>query len=262
MNTLPEHDAATLLNTLHLLYVEDDPDAMAELARFLKKRVSALTTASNGQEALALCGTHTFDAILTDLRMPEMDGLEFVRSLRHAGIATPVVITSAFSDSETILKAVDLGIVKYCVKPIDTDQLLGSLCRIAAEHLTGSGELMLPRNRLLDRQQRLEAEKMLKSGYAHLLKTLTGKGPRDIHVALGATGVELKATDVLTALEQTLMQDSGNDSMVAYLRRALYTCRQQDFEALVAKTLDVTAALGDIRIIPTEGSDCLVFRFK
>ena len=73
---------ALLLNTLRLLFVEDDPDATRELAHYQKKRVSSLAVAANGREALELCASNTFDVILTDLRMPEMGGLTFIRHLR------------------------------------------------------------------------------------------------------------------------------------------------------------------------------------
>lgn len=86
----------TLLNTLRLLYVEDDTEALQELAYFLKKRVGSLATASNGVEALALCKRQTFDAIICDLWMPKMDGLSLIQSVREAGLQTPVIVTSAF----------------------------------------------------------------------------------------------------------------------------------------------------------------------
>jgi len=145
-----------LLNTLRLLYVEDDREALEELAHFLKKRVASLAVASNGLEALELCRRQTFDVILCDLWMPKMDGFTLIQTLREESVLTPVIITSAFSDLETVLKAIDLGIVKYCVKPIEADELLDSLCRIAQDKLSSSGDVA---GRLMDRQQRLEAEK-------------------------------------------------------------------------------------------------------
>ena len=152
---------ALLLNTLRLLFVEDDPDATRELAHYLKKRVSSLAVAANGREALELCASNTFDVILTDLRMPEMDGLTFIRHLRASNTQTPVVIMSAFSDSETILQAVDLGIVKYCVKPVNIAELTAALAKVASERLADAGVPVLPDSRLLDRQQRLEIEKKI-----------------------------------------------------------------------------------------------------
>jgi len=262
VNDSYEMNDAILLNTLRLLYVEDDPDALQELSRFLRKRVSTLTVASNGLEALTLCRAQRFDVILTDLRMPEMDGLTFIGLLRETGVHTPVIITSAFSDSETILKAVDLGIVKYCVKPIDTDELLGSLFRIAAERLSDVDELALPHNRLLDRQQRLDAEKALKSGYAHLLKKKTGKGPKEVHVSLGTDGIDVWATDVLTPIELTLMNNSGNTSLLTYFRNIFYAECRSEFEELVMQIFQTPATLEDIQIGPSENTDRLIFRFR
>lgn len=262
MNTVPETDHGQLLSTLRLLYVEDDPEALQELGHFLRRKAASLAVASNGAEALALCRNHQFDAILCDLWMPEMDGLTFIRHLRQDGDQTPVIITSALSDSETILKAVDLGIAKYCVKPLEADDLLDCLCRIAAERLTESGQLVLPGNRLLVRQERLETEKALKSGYAHLLKQLTGKGPKDVQASLGTDSVALWATEVLTPLEQSLLSLSGNSGLVSYLRRMLYTGNQGRFETLVSESLEVSATLADVRIGLQENTDHLVFRIK
>jgi CheY-like chemotaxis protein len=249
-----------LLNTLRLLYVEDDREALEELAHFLKKRVASLAVATNGLEALEHCQRQTFDAILCDLWMPHMDGFTFIQTLREAGVQTPVIITSAFSDLDTILKAIDLGIVKYCVKPIEADELLDSLSRIALDKLTASGEAALPGNRLMDRQQRLEAEKALKSGFAHLLKSLTGKGPREVHVSLGTGDVEIWATDVQSPIETSLRGLAEHAGMVPYLRKSLYTGYKNRFEALIKDHLDADGSLTDIRIMAEENTDWLVFK--
>ncbi len=196
--TIPEGEK--LLNTLRLLYVEDDPEALQELAHFLKKRAASLATATNGIEALELCRKQTFDAIICDLWMPEMDGLTLIKSIRDEGLQIPVIITSAFSDIDTILKAVELGIVKYCVKPIEVDDLIDCLNRVALDKLTEAGTLLTSDNRLMDRQERLDLEKTLKSGFAHLLKSLTGKGPKMVHAALGVNDLEIWATDVLSPI--------------------------------------------------------------
>lgn len=262
MKTPHEADSEALLNTLRLLYVEDDTEALQELSHFLRKRVADLKVAANGAEALQWCLDQSFDAIVCDLWMPEMDGFALIERLRSVGIHTPVIITSAFSDSETILRAVDLGIVKYCVKPVDPEELLDSLCRIAIEHLTDAGELILPGNRLMDRQQRLESEKTLKSTYAYLLKTLTGKGPREIHVSLGTDCVEVSAAEVLTPLELSLLQIPGNESLVTFLRKTLYTGNQESFEARVSEAFQLPASLESVRIGLLENSDRLTFSFR
>ncbi|SCZ76739.1 Na-translocating system protein MpsC family protein [Acidaminobacter hydrogenoformans] len=262
VNNVNNANSERLLNTLRLLYVEDDHEALEELAHFLKKRVASLAVASNGLEALDHCKHQTFDAILCDLWMPKMDGFTFIQTLRESGIQTPVIITSAFSDLDTILKAIDLGIVKYCVKPIEADELLDSLTRIALDKLTASGEVALTGGRLMDRQQRLEAEKALKSGFAHLLKSLTGKGPREVHVSLGTGDVEIWATDVQSPIETSLRGLAEHAGMVPYLRKSLYTGYKQRFEALLKDHLDADGSLTDIRIMADENTDWLVFKLQ
>ena len=254
------NNEALLLNTLRLLFVEDDPDASLELAHYLKKRVSSLAVAANGREALDLCGSHTFDVILSDLRMPEMDGMTFIRHLRTSGVQTPVVIMSAFSDSETILQAVDLGIVKYCVKPVNIVELTAALSRVASERLIDAGTPVLPDKRLLDRQQRLDIEKKIKSGYAHIIKSITGKGPRDVQVSLGSNSLSIQATDILTQMEATLMKSKANTSLLIHLRKTLYTENQEAFENVVLTELGLNASLRGIDSDPENNIDRLDFQ--
>lgn len=249
-----------LLNTLKLLYVEDDVEALQELSYFLKKRVGSLTTASNGLEALDVFRNQSFDAIICDLWMPEMDGLEFVKTIRQGGDDTPVIITSAFSDIETILKAVDLGIVKYCVKPIEADELIGCLQKIAMEKISRSGDTVQIGDRLLSREQRLEVEKKLKSGFAYELKTLTGKGPKQVHLALGINELELWATGVHTPIEQSLLQSESHGGIVQYLRKAIYLSYKRNFETMVEAVMDKKVELIDVRNQIDENTDWLVFK--
>jgi len=262
MSTKTFPESKQLLNSLRLLYVEDDTEALEELAHFLKKRVSSLATASNGLEALELCRRQTFDAIICDLWMPEMDGLTFIQSIRDEGFQIPVIITSAFSDIDTILKAVDLGIVKYCVKPLEVDELITCLNRIAEEKLSQSGILVTSDKQLMDRQERLELEKTLKSSFAHRLKTLTGKGPKKIHVSLGANDLEIWATEVLSPLETSLIGTAEHAGIVPYIRKAIYTSYRKSFETLVSETLGRSASLEEIRNGIEENTDWLVFKLS
>jgi len=112
-----------VLSQLHILYVEDELMTRNELSRFLKRRLQHLSVAENGLEALLLFENNPPDILISDLRMPDMDGLELTARIRALGYNTPIIITSALSDTETILSAVDRGIVKYLVKPIDTNKL-------------------------------------------------------------------------------------------------------------------------------------------
>lgn len=253
-------DTEHLLNTLRVLYVEDDPETLQELEYFLNKRVSSLSTAVNGHEALQICKTQTFDVVICDLWMPEMDGLTFIKSIRDLGLQIPVIITSAFSDIDTILKAVDLSIVKYCVKPIEIEELINCLNRIAIDKLSEAGALISKDNRLLDRQERLELEKKLKSSFAHMLKSLTGKGPKNVHVSLSNDSLEIWATDVLSIIEISLVNTNEHKGIVSYIRKAIYSSYKSDFESLVSEIINRPVVLEDIRNGIEEKTDWIVYK--
>lgn len=260
MTPLQSEHPSALTGALKLLYIEDDTEALQELAQYLKKRVASIALATNGKEALVLCNRHNFDAIICDLWMPEMDGLTFIKELRQQGIQTPVIITSAFSDSDTILQAVDLGIMKYCVKPVESEALMSCLSRIASDNLARQGDLSCVGPRIFDRETRLACEKAIKSGYAHLIKSISGKGPKEVHISLGAFTIELWATEVLTPLEQSLLQISGSAALVPFIRKNLYEGRKKEFESLLYEALQIESEMTDIQIDPSRNTDHLFFK--
>lgn len=119
------------LKTLSVLYVEDDVLGKKELAKFLKKVVGTIYTAANGEAGVELFKEHRPDMVITDVRMPLMDGLEMAKAIKKIDPKVPVMVTSAFSDAELLLQAIDVGIDGYILKPIDIDVLKKSLLKSA-----------------------------------------------------------------------------------------------------------------------------------
>ncbi|HCA27938.1 MAG TPA: diguanylate cyclase, partial [Betaproteobacteria bacterium] len=106
------------LRNLSVLYVEDDSLVRDQLSQYLKRRVNALYTAANGREGLALFLEHKPALVITDVMMPEMDGLKMAEAIKAASPATPIIITTAFNETDFLLKAIDIGIDKYLIKPV------------------------------------------------------------------------------------------------------------------------------------------------
>jgi diguanylate cyclase (GGDEF)-like protein len=104
-----------------LLIVDDVPDNRAILARRFVRRGFAVTEAESGREALGLIEQQSFDAVLLDVMMPEMDGLETLRHIRrrHAGGDLPVIMVTAKNQSEDVVEALELGANDYVSKPVD-----------------------------------------------------------------------------------------------------------------------------------------------
>ncbi len=109
-----------------VLVADDDEDVQRSLAMYLLKNKFAVTVASNGKEALAALTKDKPDILLTDILMPEMDGLELVRRLRRdAGTSfTPVIIFSQKTAVEDRLKGFEAGSDDYLPKPFDPEEML------------------------------------------------------------------------------------------------------------------------------------------
>jgi len=120
-----------ILKDLNLLYVEDNLDIRNELEKILKRFFKSVHTAENGKEGLDLFYNINPDMIVTDIRMPVMDGLEFSRGVRSINKEVPIIITSAHNESEYLIQAIDLGIDRYVVKPVDLDILLDAMTHCA-----------------------------------------------------------------------------------------------------------------------------------
>lgn len=120
-----------LLERMSILYVEDDEITQKNLGRFLKRRVRNLYLASNGKEGLEIYQDKHPDIIVTDIKMPVMDGLTMIRRIKEESPKAPVILTTAYSDVEYLMKAIDIGVEKFVKKPINNDQVLYFLEQIS-----------------------------------------------------------------------------------------------------------------------------------
>ena len=110
-----------------LLYVEDDKLIRSVVVEFLKEYFSQIYEAKDGVEALNLYREKKPDIIITDIQMPKMDGLKLCQTIRSDDKTTPIIIISAYSNQEYLLKAVELNLVKYLIKPVLQEQLFEAI---------------------------------------------------------------------------------------------------------------------------------------
>ena len=106
-----------------LLVVEDDPALAQALALALSRRGFSVAQATNGRTALERGVGESFSAIILDLTLPEMDGLEVLRSLRAKGVTTPVIVLTARGTVGDRVQGLRLGADDYLPKPFDLDEL-------------------------------------------------------------------------------------------------------------------------------------------
>jgi len=115
------------LKFINLLYVEDEGMIRNELVEILQDEFHSLHVATNGEEGLRLYKKYKIDIVITDISMPLMDGLEMSRNILKINAQTPIIVTSAFNDTQYLLESIKLGIHYYLIKPIDLKELFTTL---------------------------------------------------------------------------------------------------------------------------------------
>jgi DNA-binding response OmpR family regulator len=119
------------LKELKVLLVEDE----AKLSKFLKDAIAeyftSLTVAKDGAEGIRKFKRINPDIVITDIMMPNIDGLEMAKEIKKLKPNTHIIVLSAFSEKEKLLKAIDIGVNKYFIKPFDTDELLEYITSIS-----------------------------------------------------------------------------------------------------------------------------------
>ena len=103
---------------IKILYVEDDEIARENGVEYLQNFFEQIYEASDAIKALQLYEKYQPDIIITDIQMPKLNGLEFVKKIRQKDKKTQIIIITAFCDKDYLLKAIELGLVKYLVKPV------------------------------------------------------------------------------------------------------------------------------------------------
>ena len=134
---------------LTLLYVEDDEIIRQNAVEYLSGSFKEVFQAVDGQEALECYESLKPDIIMSDIEMPRLNGLEMAKKIRKKDKTIPIIITTAFTDTAYMLQAVELQLIKYIVKPINTKKLSNAL-NLLIEHLNISNIVTLDKEKYYD----------------------------------------------------------------------------------------------------------------
>ena len=114
-----------------ILLAEDEEKVRESFKKVLLLYVEKVYTASNGEEALELYNTYHPDILITDLKMPKLNGLDLIKTIRKENEVIPIIVTSAYTDQDFLLESIKLSLVEYVVKPIREINLSSLLERCA-----------------------------------------------------------------------------------------------------------------------------------
>jgi len=185
------------MSEFRILLIDDEPAQITSIKSFLKRRTYSVLSANSGKEGISFIDEGNIDLVLTDFRMPDMNGLEVVQMIKKRNPEIPVVVITAFSDTKDAVKVMKEGAFDYLSKPIDLDEL-EILVDKAKEHRYLVSENKLLRQQLEEKykfdgiiSQSREMEKVLntsgrvaKSKATVLLRGQSGTGKELIAKAI------------------------------------------------------------------------------
>lgn len=126
-----------------ILIIDDEESFRNVLTVILRKEGYEIEGAANGKEGLNKISNAAFDHVLCDIRMPQMDGLEFLRESQKAGAEAPVIMMSAYGTVDTAIEAMKLGAYDYISKPFKPDEIILTLKKAEErERLRKENELL------------------------------------------------------------------------------------------------------------------------
>ncbi len=146
-----------------VMIVDDEPHITRNLEKVIPWEMLGLqvaATAKNGREALELLQDGDTDLLLCDIRMPVMDGMTLVRTIREAGMDLDIIMLSGYQDFSYTRTAIQYGVQDYILKPIPYDELTGVIARVMNQRRTRMKQLQSERQRL-DAVMDLANEKVL-----------------------------------------------------------------------------------------------------
>jgi two-component system response regulator MprA len=127
---------------MRILIVDDEPGLRRAVARALSLERYEVQQAQDGGEALTALGGRPFDAVVLDVSMPGVDGLEVCRRLREGGDRTPVLMLTARDTVDDRVAGLDVGADDYLVKPFALRELLARLRAITRRSADGDGHVL------------------------------------------------------------------------------------------------------------------------
>lgn len=129
-----------------ILVVDDDP-GVGESVRLLLESIGCqVELVSNGADGLARAQSGEFDLLITDLRLPDRDGLSIIRSIKETGIDLPMILMTSFSSIDTAIEALRGGALDYIIKPFSNDDFRHAVERALDERRMRRENAMLKRN--------------------------------------------------------------------------------------------------------------------
>lgn len=131
-----------MLKEHSILYVEDEPEIHKNVTEYLENHFGSVYPAYNGQEALNQYHAYRPDVLLVDINLPAIDGLTVAQEIRKDDPNIKIVVLTAFTEKEKLLRAIELKLTKYLIKPVHPKAFKETLRTLSEELLSNSSQFL------------------------------------------------------------------------------------------------------------------------
>ena len=214
-----------------ILLVDDEleiRDGMIQKLDWHQLGYDVAAAAENGVEALEKADQVQPDVIMTDIRMPFMDGLEFIEKVIERLPAVKIIVFSGFDDFEYAQKAINLGVEEYILKPISAKQLEESLIKLKKKM---DEELARKRDIAILRKSYEESFPILREQF--FISMIEGRmTPRQIEVKMNQYGLSLSAR------HKTVAVLSANENSLSFVRKNVFAGEEELIPIVIKRTAE------------------------
>jgi DNA-binding response OmpR family regulator len=224
-----------------LLVVDDNPENRDVLSRRLRRKGFKVLTADGGREALRAIEEQSVDAVLLDIMMPEMSGIEVLREVRKSRdeVELPIIMATAKTESEDVVEALEAGANDYVTKPIDFPVVLARLqkelrSRRSRKAREGGSAAQAPVEPAGPSMAELGPGALLADRYR--LDSKIGAGA--FGAVYRATHMELDAPVAIKVLQTSV--ETGAGAVARFRREGISTCRVKHPNAVAVRDFGVT----------------------
>lgn len=208
----------------HLLLVDDEPNIVRALVRILRRDGYQIHTANSGKEGLELLKDHTVGVIISDQRMPEMNGIEFLSQVKELYPDTIRIVLSGYTDLKSVTDAINHGsIYKFLTKPWEDDLLRTNIREAFEQHeLVSKNEYLSKQLEVANKDLTIANQELLKhverkSRYAnHNMISLQVSQDVLENLPMGVTGIGDDGVIALANLKAHELIKPGTGSLIGF----------------------------------------------
>ncbi len=203
------------MEEIKLLIIDDDIAAFNELSEFFKKEQVQVLTAADGKAGLSMFSEFCPDVVITDMKLPGIDGLQLLKSMKELRPNIPIILTTAFGDSTVALQAIRLGALDYIKKPVDLNALLVSFGKARERVMALRQDLTFPTVLIAEDEAiaRMNLSQLLQDEGFTVFEAENGQVAVDIFarnkIDIALLDIQMPKMDGLTALHT--MREKNDD---------------------------------------------------